>query len=340
METTQNTTRMKSSPKDFFLYLGVIVSLYVSVASVLTLLFEIINQLYPNVLGYNDPYSSGVSLAMAMLIVAFPLCIIFIRAISKEEALFPEKRELWVRRALAYCTLFISIFVIAGDLIVLLRAFFAGEEITVAFGLKVLAIILVFAAVAHYYLHDLRASKELNADTEDKVKTYYGYGASIFVALAIIFGFIVMGSPASQREKRFDAMRVEHLNIIQSQVLSYWQTKQKLPATLNDLNDPLFGFVPPIDPKTNLPYEYSPQGKLGFKICASFSRESKDVSQYAMSRYEMAPTPYPYKGGIDGTWQHEIGRTCFDRTIDPERYPPYVTREKTMIGGAITVPVQ
>ena len=29
------------------------------------------------------------------------------------------------------------------------------------------------------------------------------------------------------------------------------------------------------------------------------------------------------KGATSESWQHGAGDTCFERTIDPERYPPY-----------------
>ncbi|MFH1769172.1 MAG: hypothetical protein ABH833_00710, partial [Parcubacteria group bacterium] len=32
---------------------------------------------------------------------------------------------------------------------------------------------------------------------------------------------------------------------------------------------------------------------------------------------------YPYPGGMNDSWDHEEGRTCFERTIDPEVYRPY-----------------
>ena len=35
-------------------------------------------------------------------------------------------------------------------------------------------------------------------------------------------------------------------------------------------------------------------------------------------------TSYPYPGaGINESWDHQEGRTCFSRTIDKDIYPPY-----------------
>ncbi|MCR4306506.1 MAG: DUF5671 domain-containing protein, partial [Candidatus Yonathbacteria bacterium] len=310
------------TPKDFFLHLGAIVALYISIISVLTLLFEIINQLYPQPFGYTDPYASGVSLAMAMLIVAFPLYILFMRVLSGVEKSSPEKRELSVRKWLIYLTLFLAGVVIAIDLIVLIQKFFAGEEITLAFALKVFSIIVVLAAVFGYYLYDIKH----NQGEGTKMNTLFAYGASTFAVLAIVIGFLVMGSPYTQREKRFDAERVAHLQSIQYQVVYYWQSKEKLPVTLDDLKDPISGFVLPMDPATNAPYEYTPKGELSFQLCATFSKETPTGAGLQASE----PMAYPYKSALDENWQHGMGRVCFDRTIDPELYPPRSVTEKAL----------
>ncbi|MBI5798872.1 MAG: hypothetical protein HZB10_02995 [Candidatus Yonathbacteria bacterium] len=310
METIE---KQITTPKDFFIHLGALVSLYISVISILTLIFSIIDQVFPKEFGYTDPYAGGVSLAMAMLLVAFPLCLLFTRALSKEELVVPEKRNLWARKAITYCTLFVAIVVVAIDLTVLLNSFFSGEEITISFALKVSFVILVIGVVAGYYLYDLRRKQE---DDGARVRTWYAYGSLVSIILAFSFGFWVMGSPYAQKQKRFDAERVSHLQMIQSQVISYWQTKEKLPTGLKDLEDPISGFLSPIDPQTNDPYEYVVLGELSFKLCAIFSRETPTGVSV-----ELYSSPaYPYKSSMDENWKHGVGKVCFDRTFDPERY--------------------
>jgi hypothetical protein len=38
---------------------------------------------------------------------------------------------------------------------------------------------------------------------------------------------------------------------------------------------------------------------------------------------DMAVSSYPYYGGTNESWDHEQGRTCFERIIDPDVYPPF-----------------
>ena len=38
---------------------------------------------------------------------------------------------------------------------------------------------------------------------------------------------------------------------------------------------------------------------------------------------DVATSSYPYPGGVNESWDHQAGRTCFERTIDKDIYPPY-----------------
>lgn len=160
-----------------------------------------------------------------------------------------------------------------------------------------------------------------------------GIGVIIVVIGAVIAGFIAIGSPADSRARRFDQQRLGHLSTIQWQVVSYWQTKGSLPKTLDDLNDDLSGFRVPVDPDTGKSYAYETRGSNAFSLCAVFFREggSGEKGKYPPFRAPMMmsakPVPYPDGGPfVSESWQHGAGRTCFERTIDPQRYKPY--REK------------
>jgi hypothetical protein len=70
----------------------------------------------------------------------------------------------------------------------------------------------------------------------------------------------------------------------------------------------------PEDPQTNEAYEYKKTGSLSFEICANFNKASEAVGTPSVV--------YPeYVGKVGENWQHEAGRACFTRTIDPELYP-------------------
>jgi hypothetical protein len=312
--------RIKTSPKDFFLYVATMFALYTSVWAIIALLFEYINVLFPDALnGYRDPYSGAIRFAIASLVIIFPLYIYLTRTVNEDLRAHPEKRSMGIRKWLIYFTLFIGGVGIVGDLVVLVNTFLGGE-LTVRFLLKVLAVLIVVGGVFLYYLNDLRGKWEV----KERASIIVGAVASLLVLIAIVAGFPIMGSPFTQREYRFDEEKVRDLQTIQYEIINYWQTKETLPQNLETLeSDSIRGFIVPVDSQTKKPFEYRTTGATAFELCAEFNRESRATDTGGISY----PTPayYPEKGydGANDVWSHEKGRQCFSRTIDPDRYPPY-----------------
>ena len=141
------------------------------------------------------------------------------------------------------------------------------------------------------------------------------------VAVAIIGGFFIVGSPTEARLRAFDTRRVEDFDMIQSQIVYvYWQSKSKLPNTLADLEDPINGFIVPKDPETATEYAYEIKGPLTFSLCATFNRPSL-ANAMSVAR----PIAYP-AGELSQNWEHGAGNVCFERTIDPDLYPPFPSK--------------
>lgn len=299
----------KSTPKDFFMYLATAVALYVSAGSLLSLLFSIIDERFPDALNYYGYYSNGgATFAIASLIIVVPLYLGLSYLIKKDLSANPGKRDMAIRRWFVWFTLFAAGAVVAGDLVALLYTFLQGE-ITVRFILKVLTVLIVAGGIFGYYLYDLRRI----ADSKPN-KTLLVV-AALFVFASIVTGFATFGSPAEQRDMRFDQQRESDLSGIQWQVLDYWQSNEKLPTGLSALSDDFSGYNIPVDPQTGESYEYSVTGSMSFELCATFARES---TQRGTDR------PMPVDSwGYMGAFEHEAGRACFERTIDPVKYPPY-----------------
>jgi hypothetical protein len=112
---------------------------------------------------------------------------------------------------------------------------------------------------------------------------------------------------------------VSDLQTIQSQVINYYQAKQKLPGMLTDLNKSLSFGPLPTDPQTGESYLYQPGEGLSFKLCAAFNAQSR-----GNQNFPSLSEPVGIKGGIyaQDNWQHSAGQVCFERTIDPSFYPP------------------
>ena len=302
----------KVTPKDFFLWAGAMVALYGSVISLVTLLFEYINYSFPDPLEYYvDPYSGGIRFAMASLIVLVPVTIILLRLIRTDIAHEPVKSELWVRRWALMLTVFVAAAAVVGDLITLIN-YFLGGELTMRFILKVATVLLVAGAAFLHFLADLRGYWS-QYPARAKIVSW---AVGVVVVAAIASGFLIMGSPNQVRLYRYDGQKVSDLQNIQWQIVNYWQQKQTLPNSLTELEDPISGATIPLDPQSKEAYTYRKTGALTFELCALFNAESNNEVA------SLARDPY-YYGVESENWQHVSGEVCFERTIDPERYPPY-----------------
>jgi hypothetical protein len=307
----------KTTAKDFFFYLAGFATLYVSAISLLSLLFAIVNKAFPDALnsayyyGSYDPYSAGMRMAIASLIIVFPLYLVVASYLNRYLRANPEKKDIGVRKWLTYLTLFLTGIAVVTDLVVLVNTFLGGE-ITTRFILKVLAVLVVSGAVFWYYLYDLK--KSFTPDMPNRAKLIVAL-ASVFVLASLITGFVLLGSPMKARAQKFDERRISDLSSIQWQVINYWQQKGQVPASLSDLKDPISGYVVPVDPETGEEYGYekSPQN-LSFKICAEFSLPTDERSR-------VPATTYPMRVGENENWKHGKGRQCFDRAIDQDLYP-------------------
>lgn len=332
----------KISPKFFFLSLGTLVGLITTVTAFLNLAFEILNAQFQDalngsyVIGYNPYQFEGARSALAMLIIFFPAYMLLSYFWNKSIKKGLGKIDEQIRKWLVYLVLFLSAVVVAVDLVVLVQSF-VGGEITARFIMKVLVALLVAVVVAGYHLIVLWTPE---ADSKNAVYRHRGMVMNVFISIILVVGliglsFAVMGSPNTQRDFRLDQTRLNDLQNIQGQVINYWQQREKMPTTLSDLADPLSGYMIPRDPESDsgLAYEYRLTGAMSFEICATFSKPIPEGWQdYGkgggiVPMYEgrdMAVSyPYPGPGGVNDSWVHDAGRTCFERTIDPEIYKPY-----------------
>ncbi len=312
----------KVTPKDFVFWVGAMVALYAGVVAFITLVFEYINKAFPNPVAgsyYIDPYSSNISYETAALIVLTPVFLVLMRFIRRDIAADPSRNDIWVRRWALFLTLFLAGATIVVDLIVLLNTYLQGEDLTVGFLLKVLTVLLVAGLGFMHFIADLWGYWE----REQARARMVNWGVGILVIVTIIAGFFIVGTPQQIRAQKQDAVRLQDLQNIQWQIVSYWQQKESLPASLDDLRDPISNSVIPNDPATGEPYTYKRNSPLDFALCATFATEGgTNVLQGRAVPIPTEPTLVTGKDTQDN-WQHAAGKVCFDRSIDPQRYPPY-----------------
>lgn len=303
----------KISPKDVFMHLLAIVALYISAVSFGVLIFQYIDLFFPDQLSY-FPQSSrdSVRWALAALVVVFPVYVWTSWMLAKDASRNPEKRELKSRKWLYYFTLFAASAIIIGDTVALIYKFLGGD-LSIRFLLKIATILFIAAAVFCYYLWNIR--REEMASQNPRMRAFI-FAVVGIVAVSVISGFFVAGSPFRERLRKFDERRVQDLQNIQWQIVNYWQRKEKLPAALEGLRDDISGYVVPVDPESGSSYPYRVLDDFQFELCADFKAESREIPLGA------AKPVFPEGRGFSESWTHGIGKTCFSRTIDPELYPP------------------
>lgn len=323
----------------FFLSLGVLSTLITSVVSFLNLVFETLNKRFPDVLnstyqyGYSTYEYEGIRMALATLIIVFPIFMVvsyFWRKFSQMEmGLIDEIIKKWVM----YIILFLSSLIVAIDLVTLVRYFISGE-ITLRFVLKVITVMVVAGLIGFYYIFLLKEKEGFRS----KTGMIFAVTGIVLVLASVIYSFAIIGSPTKQRLLRLDNRRVEDLQNMQYQIINFWQQKERLPKDLTELTNPISGYSLPVEPEfeKGKKYEYNVKGLLEFELCATFSepmpkgwREYSNGGGFPMmprAVYEkdISVSSYPYPGaGVNESWDHQEGRTCFTRKIDKDIYPPY-----------------
>ena len=301
----------KTTAKDFFLYLGVIVGLYVSAVSFLVLLFQIINKTFPLSGEYLGSLEYIIRSSLSTLIIFFPAFIYLVRLVKKDLEINPDKKNMWVRRWMIFLTLFVTGLTIAIDLATLIYRFLGAEDLSLRFFLKVFLILIVAVAIFRYSLYDLR---KIDFGYNKNMRISF-YVVSIIVLASIVYGVVIIGLPSTQRAKNTDQTRINDLMSIQSEIVyNQWQKTGNIPASLSNLNDPISNYIIPVDPETNQSYEYRKISTSSFELCATF----KTVNKTTDTTIKTTPV---YNNGIDNAnWQHDSGRYCFTRTIDKNLY--------------------
>jgi len=312
-------------PRDVFTHLLMIAALYASVAAFLMLVFQYTNVVFPDTLAHYYPgILDTIRRATATLLIVFPIFLLLSWFIGRDMMRTPGLRDFKLRKWLVYFTLFISAITIIVDLVTLIYNFLGGD-LKIPFVLKVFAVLATAAAVFGYYLWDLRASGRLppRAGARSRIPRIAGVGATIIVVASLVAGFFIVGSPATQRSRRFDEQRVEDMQIIQNRIINYWTLKQKLPDSLDALTDTISGFSTPQDPETAQSYEYRIDDKLTFELCAAFRTATAPSERRGGKLLSVPVAPYgQHRDAQNENWAHTAGRMCFLRTIDPELYKP------------------
>ena len=150
--------RASLSAREMFLYLVLFTALYISVWNFGSLLFELIDRVFPDVTQRHYGYSSSIASirwSVSALIVAFPVFLWTSSYIGRRLAANPAGRLSPARRWCTYITLIIAVAELIGDGTTLIYNLLGGE-LTIRFVLKALVVAGIATSALLYYLRDLR----------------------------------------------------------------------------------------------------------------------------------------------------------------------------------------
>ena len=118
---------------------------------------------------------------------------------------------------------------------------------------------------------------------------------SAVVAVAVVAGFLALGTPGTERERRLDDTRLEDLRAVRSRVVGHFRRTGVLPPTLAAVDSLLPRGSVLVDPARGDPYEYEVVDDSTFRLCATFDHPTEDE---------------PARMAYDA-WAHGSGRTCY-----------------------------
>ena len=303
------------SAREAFIYLVMFTMLYLSAWSLGSVLFDFINRAFP------DPTQSSLGgyfdlgrlrWSVATLLVACPGYLLLSNRTYIAARRDPERRKSKVRKWLTYLTLFLAASVILGDLITLVFNLLEGE-LTTRFVLKVLAVAGIAGSVFGYYFWDLKQDDKEVDKLPDKSLglKIFASGVTATVAISLIGGLYIAGSPGSARKSALDRQREHHLAAIANMIDIFWKRELQLPGDLAELERTRGIHLQSIaDPVTGALYTYDITGESTYDLCAVFDAESRSAR---------ANVNYP-GAHLSGAkfWQHGKGNTCFSLEVANE----------------------
>jgi hypothetical protein len=335
---------VKTKALDVFIYLGIGISLVVSVTNFLQVIFAAVNRKYVDALsygGYVDASQSDVRFAIASLVVMFPIYIGLSWYVANDIKKFLYKQDITIRKIMIYLTMFVTILTLIGTLVTVIYTYLGGE-LSVRFELKALAVFLVALSVFGYYYYSLKR----NYSKATFVPILVTLFSVAVVTGAVVWSISVIGTPEEMRAKKIDSTRLSDISRIQQEIFNRVQMTDKLPITLTDLDNAFQGYQVPTDPITNEKYVYKvvqqPVVKMNFttnrkemttpavfELCATF-----DTVRMIDSRGQAIPVKgelssadafysasnYYYEGDQSPFWNHQNELTCFKRIISTDMY--------------------
>ena len=300
------------TPKHFILQLGSLIAVYVSIVSVLILIFSITNLQFPDDASYyweDNGARQAIRTSIAMLLVFFPAFLIFTRLSNQDRRKHLHGEYNTIAKWMVYLSILGGILILLGDLVTLINYFLNGE-ITVRFIIKVITLFSVIGLALGYYVLDVKGYFKKKAT----YAFYFAIGATILVLGSLIYGYSYIEPPAEVREINLDEKQVNDLRDIYWEISDTYRSTQQLPKTLDEL---YINRKIPSAPDQREPYVYTPLDDKTFELCATFAYPSPQYKKPTKDVQTVNTNLF-----LNSNWEHGTGYTCFKRTVELEKPLP------------------
>jgi len=156
--------RPSLSAREAFMYLLLFTTLYLVAYNLGSLLFDIVNRMFPDPAAFRpDQYArDSMRWSISSLIVALPVFLYMAHLAGQQVERDRTKRSSPIRRWLTYLTLFNAACVLIGDVVTLVYNVLGGE-VTARFASKVIVVAAIAGTIFWYYLSELRSDEDAAA---------------------------------------------------------------------------------------------------------------------------------------------------------------------------------
>ncbi len=306
----------KQTPKNFILQLGSLIALYVTITSILILIFNVTNLAFPDATAYygeDNGARQAVRTSIALLLVFFPTYLIFTRLSNQDRRKHTNGTYSVFAKWLVYLSILGGILILLGDMVTLINYFLNGE-ITTRFLIKVGALVIVVGLTLWYYILDVRDYFK----NKTYIAFYFGTGATILISTSLLYGYTYIETPSEVRQIRLDERQVNDLRDIYWKISEAYRATQTLPVSIEELyqNQKL-----PTAPDGRPAYTYNILDEKTFELCATFVANSP---QYRQDAPDPTLAPPDAKEAIwyqNDNWEHGTGETCFKRFVQTFEKP-------------------
>lgn len=299
---------MENTPKQLALQLGALISLYVSIGALISLLFAVINVTFPDATDSSwqvNSYQSSIRWGIAMIVVFFPTYLILTRFINKFRRHNATHNYLSITKWLIYLSLLAAGLLILGNLVAVILTFLEGE-LTNRFLLKAGTLLLIVGGAFYYYVQDARDYW----NNKEKASLAYGAVVSALVLIFIVIGFTKLDNPQEMRDRTIDQRQISNLQEIQSRVSEYIYTEEAVPNTLEEAYGPYGRVLKAPEGRSEYVYEVT---ENGFRLCAEFAQNSYNDEDYYFYDYPTYGDSFQVVGA--NNWNYQAGNFCFERTV-------------------------